>query len=117
MIVLLQPLRHIVAQHDHVASAQWELFLQRAAWSGEHDPNIWDAQGLQHVNEHVPVPLSTAHGPKQQLITALCILTPYVAVHFKKNQIVYVYVYIHSGIYILFVYVCMYVGVCVYKYI
>ncbi len=114
MIVLLRPLRHIVAQHYCVASAQWELFLQRAAWSGKHDPNIQDAQGLQHVNGHVPVPMSTAHGSKQQLTAALSILTPYVAVHCKKNKIVYMYVNKHSGVYILCVYVCMYmVYVCI----
>jgi hypothetical protein len=76
-------------------------------------------RGPEHVNEHVPVPLSTADGPKQQLTTALCILTPYLAVHRKKNQIVYVYVYAHTFRHIYIVCVCIYecVCMCVYVYV
>jgi hypothetical protein len=51
------------------------------------DSTAVDAQQLEHANEHVAVPLSTAHGAKLQLTTAIRISTPYGAKHCQELYI------------------------------
>jgi hypothetical protein len=62
---------HIPVQHDRVASALLGTFPteSRLHGPGEHDHDAEADQPLEHVSEHVPVPLPTA----------LCISTHFAA--------------------------------------
>ena len=111
-IVLLRRLRHFYCNTIVLLRHSRNCFNEGLPGPGEHDTGVEDAQPLEHVNEPVPVPLSTVGGPKLQLTTDVSISTVYTAVHCKKNQIVYVYENTHSGKYVNIV--CVYLFVCMY---